>query len=346
MQSESNITVALWLLLCCVMIFAMVILGGATRLTHSGLSIVEWEPITGFLPPLTETLWQSTFEKYQQYPEFQKLNRDMDLAGFKSIFWLEFLHRLWGRIIAIVFLGGFIFFLVRGTLRRTITLKLIVIFIFGALQGVLGWFMVKSGLADRPDISQYRLVAHLGLAVLLYGWIFWVALGILFPIPHNLPPNRHLRRLGHTTTALGILIFITILSGGFVAGTDAGFYYNTFPLMGESWIPPKLFILQPIAKNFFENIVTIQFTHRVLAILTLLSVSLLWLSAFPVVVTRRGRLALHCLLASALLQVSLGITTLLLIVPIPIALVHQGGALIMLTIALWTRHELHPAFSK
>jgi len=336
-SDTGSYAVAIWLFACAIMIFVMVVLGGVTRLTHSGLSMVEWKPATGFLPPMTELVWQETFEKYQQYPEFKIKNPDMDLAGFKSIFWLEFIHRVWGRSIGIVFFVPFMFFLLKKKLDRKLIPKLITMFILGALQGVLGWFMVKSGLSDRPDVSQYRLTAHLIFAFFLYGWILWTALGLLFPKPHAFKQSLHIYK--GFLSALILLLVIAIVSGVFVAGTDAGFIYNTFPLMGESFVPKDLFIFDPWIKNFFENVVTIQFTHRVLTILIFVAIVGFWFKTLNQKLPGRTRISLHCLLATVILQVTLGISTLLLVVPVPLAASHQAGALILLTAMLWVRHE-------
>ena len=330
--------VAIWLFICAIMIFVMVVLGGITRLTHSGLSMVEWKPVTGFLPPTTELVWQDTFKKYQQYPEFRIKNPDMDLAEFKSIFWLEFIHRIWGRSIGIVFFVPFMFFLLRRKLDKKLIPKLITMFILGGLQGVLGWFMVKSGLSDRPDVSQYRLTAHLIFAFLLYGWILWTALGLLFPKPHSFK-QQAIGAYKYFISSLTLLLVIAITSGGFVAGTDAGFIYNTFPLMGDTFIPKDLFALDPWFRNFFENVVNIQFTHRLLTILVFVSVVGFWLKTLNQEFPQRTQIALHCLLAAVILQVTLGISTLLLVVPVPLAASHQAGALVLLTTMLWARHE-------
>ena len=335
--STNSSAVAIWLFICAIMIFVMVVLGGVTRLTHSGLSMVEWKPATGFLPPMTELVWQDTFEKYQQYPEFKIKNPDMDLAGFKSIFWLEFIHRVWGRSIGIVFFVPFMFFLLKRKLDRKLIPKLITMFILGGLQGVLGWFMVKSGLSDRPDVSQYRLTAHLIFAFFLYGWILWTALGLIFPKPHAI--KQSLYRYKGFLSALTFLLVIAIMSGGFVAGTDAGFIYNTFPLMGDTLLPKDLFVFDPWFKNFFENVVTIQFTHRLLTMLIFILVVGFWLKTLKQELPNRTRIALHCLLAAVILQVTLGISTLLLAVPVPLAAAHQAGALVLLTAMLWARFE-------
>lgn len=330
--------VAIWLVVCAVMIFVMVVIGGVTRLTESGLSMVEWKPLTGFLPPMSETVWQETFEKYQQYPEFKIKNPDMDLHGFKSIFWLEFIHRVWGRTIGLVFFVPFMFFLFTKKLDRKLIPKLLALFILGGLQGAMGWFMVTSGLSDRPDVSQYRLSAHLIFAFLLYGWILWIVLDLVFPRPHTFK-QVSIRLYQHAITALTLLLVITIVSGGFVAGTDAGFIYNTYPLMGDSLLPKDLFMLKPLVINFFENIVTIQFTHRLLTMLVFVTVIVFWFKSLRLQLPDRTRTALHCLLATVILQMTLGISTLLMAVPVALGASHQGGALLLLSVMLWVRHE-------
>jgi heme a synthase len=333
---QASRPIVVWLFICCAMIVAIVILGGVTRLTHSGLSIVEWKPLAGVLPPLSQADWETAFRHYQHYPEYKKLNPDMTLGGFKAIFWLEYLHRLWGRLIGLVFLLPLFYFLVKGWIGKALLPRLIIMLVLGGLQGVLGWYMVMSGLVDRPDVSQYRLTAHLGLAFLIYGYIFWVALGLLHPQPHY-GDWRGLRR---AVGGLLGLIFITVLSGGFVAGLDAGFAYNTFPLMGGRLIPQGLFSLEPLPRNLFEDLTTVQFNHRSLAILSVLTTASVWIGSLTVSLPRRTRLALHTLMAAAVGQVALGIATLLWVVPLPLAVAHQAGALVLFTATLWALHEL------
>jgi len=324
--------VAYWLFACCAMVFVMIVLGGVTRLTHSGLSMVEWKPLTGWLPPMNEAEWQRTFARYQHYPEFQQLNRDMTLAGFKSIFWLEFIHRVWGRTIGLVFAVPFLYFaFVRG-LQRPLLLRLLAVFTLGAMQGVLGWYMVMSGLDERPDVSQYRLSAHLGLAFLLYGYMLWLALDLL---GRSRPASGRAPAL-----AVFALVSVTVLSGGFVAGTDAGFAYNTFPLMGGRLVPEHLFAMQPLPRNFFENIATVQFTHRLLAIGTGLAALGLWLAALRRPATEEAaRVPAHVLAAAVVVQITLGISTLLLAVPVPLAAAHQAGGVMLFSAALWVLHS-------
>ena len=327
--------IALWLFVLCAMVFIMVVLGGVTRLTNSGLSMVEWRPVSGWLPPMDQSAWEDIFTKYRRHPEFVEINPDMDLAGFKSIFWLEFIHRLWGRAMGVVFVLPFLYFVFRGWVDRRLAPRLVIIFILGGLQGVLGWYMVKSGLVDRPDVSQYRLTAHLGAAVVIYGYMLWLALGLL-------RQGGQTRRHPLAALAVGIagLVFLTILSGGFVAGLDAGFAYNTFPLMDGELIPGDLFDSDPAYLSFFEDITTVQFNHRVLALAVFGVVAVFWLKARDLALEPRRRLAVHALAAAVAMQVVLGISTLLLFIPVPLAVAHQAGALVVFTAALWTAWEL------
>jgi len=315
------------------LIFAMVMLGGATRLTHSGLSIVDWNPIMGVVPPLSLEEWESTFEKYKQFPEYQKVNKGMSLDEFKSIFWYEYGHRLLGRSIGMVFLLPFLFFLFARKIKPGLTPKLIVMFLLGGLQGVLGWYMVKSGLVDNPRVSQYRLTAHLGAAVLIYGYIFWVAFGLLSEKVFS-ATAAEVSRYRTMAILITVVIVLMILTGGFVAGTRAGFVFNTFPLMYDNFVPPGLFAMEPAYINLFENVATIQFNHRIIAYTLIALVLFFWFSIYKNAVTSRLRFTAHLLLAMLVIQVSLGISTLLLVVPVPLAVAHQGGALVLFTVSL------------
>lgn len=330
--------VGYWLLIMCAMVLVMVILGGVTRLTHSGLSIVIWEPITGWLPPLTIDEWQDLFLLYKETPEFKKINYGMSLDDFKSIFWLEYFHRLWGRIIGLAFLLPFFYFLLRGWISRSLASKLIFIFMLGMAQGVLGWFMVQSGLSDRPDVSQYRLTAHLAVAIILYAYLFWIALGELYDQTMEksiISPN--LRRLA---VANFLWLFFTMLAGGLVAGLDAGFTYNTFPLMDGKLIPDGLFENSPVYINFFENIITVQFAHRLMAIVSVILVASLWWQARKEIASILDLWPFHVLITIVILQFFLGVATLLLVVPIHLAAGHQLGAFLSLTACLWALDKL------
>ena len=288
----------------------MVVLGGVTRLTGSGLSMADWRPLMGWLPPFSDIQWQRVFDLYQQTPEFLKVNSHMDVSAFKGIFWLEFLHRLLGRMIGIVFLLPLIFFLVKGYIKAAEWPKYSLMFVLGGLQGVLGWYMVKSGLVDNPHVSQYRLSAHLSAAFLIYAYMFWVAMSLLFPASGE---QRH--PWYRKSLAVTVLTSVTIISGGFVAGLKAGKIYNTFPLMGDDWIPPGTMALEPFWRNFFENMTTVQLDHRVLAISTFVVIIGFWVKARKADLPARSRPAVNALLHTAIFQVALGISTLLMSVP-------------------------------
>ncbi len=334
--------VGLWLLACCAMILAMAVIGAITRLTESGLSIMEWAPLTGALPPLSDAEWRRLFDLYRQIPEYQQVNRGMSLAEFRTIFWWEYVHRLWGRLIGIVFAVPFVWFWLRGRLPRGLAPHLLAALALGALQGGLGWFMVASGFAERVDVSQYRLVLHLGLAVVIYAYLLVLALRLLQPQPATSPdPAAPALRRG--LAWLAGLIFLTLLSGGFVAGLNAGLIYNSFPLMDGRLVPEDYLALSPWPLNLFENVAAVQFNHRVLALLSLTAASGLWLAARRLDLAGGARLASDLVLLVACAQVGLGIATLLLVVPIPLAALHQAGAIILLSACLWARHLVRPS---
>lgn len=339
-QRHHDRIIAGWLLLCCLLIFAMVVLGGVTRLTGSGLSMVEWDPIFGIVPPLNDTEWEEVFAKYRTSPEYQKINMHMDVHDFKSIYWLEFAHRLLGRTIGTVFLLPLLYFLWRGWVRRPLVPKLIAMFVLGGLQGGLGWYMVASGLVDNPHVSHYRLTAHLLAAFLIYGFILWVALDLLQPRPAAGLSAEGGRRAGPYAGVIAFLALITLTigSGGLVAGLKAGHAYNTFPLMDGRLVPEAIFLLEPRWHNFVENIATVQFDHRLLATLVLAAALLLWFKSLRMPPRLRRRA--HLLLAWVGVQVALGISTLLLHVPVALASMHQAGALVLFTLTLYLLHGM------
>jgi cytochrome c oxidase assembly protein subunit 15 len=328
--------VAIWLLLCCALLLAMVVVGGVTRLTHSGLSITEWQPIVGTLPPISDEDWRIAFEKYQATPEYQQVNRGMGIDSFKQIFWWEYFHRLLGRAIGVAFLLPYLWFLVRKRIPSGYGVALLAIFALGGLQGALGWYMVASGLVDDPRVSPLRLTAHLGLAVAIFGCMFWVALSLLQPRADA--ATHGLRRFAF---ALCALVYVMILAGGLVAGTRAGFAYNSFPLMNGRLAPAGLFELEPWYLNFVTNVTTVQFDHRLLAWILALAIPLFWwrTRVAPGMV-ERGRLAADLLLAMLLVQFTLGAATLLLVVPLALAAAHQAGAVLLFAAALHTAHTL------
>lgn len=330
-RGSSTTAVQAWLVILCAMVFIMVLLGGATRLTDSGLSMVEWQPLT-VLPPMNDAAWQAEFDKYQASPEFLHKNTHMTVAEFKGIFWLEYIHRLWGRLIGAVVLVPLLWFAARGALDRALTVRMAGLFVLGGAQGVLGWYMVRSGLNAVPEVSQYRLAAHLGLAVVLYGALVWTALTYR-------QPGGSLTCDGRRAGLLAGLAFVTIGSGAFVAGLDAGLTYNTFPLMDGSLVPRGLGALDPWWRNMFDNVTTVQFQHRVLAVTTVGAAVILRLFLIGRLRSARQRAAADFMVAAVLLQLGLGIGTLLLVVPVPLAVAHQGGALLVLTALVWLMAE-------
>ncbi len=328
-------SVVRWLVLVAAMIFIMVVLGGLTRLTESGLSMVEWKPLSGWLPPMSTADWQTLFHKYQATPQFKKEFPDLTLAGFKSIFWLEFIHRVWGRLIGVVFFVGFVYLLVRRRLSLAMTPHLIVLFVLGGLQGALGWYMVASGLVDRPSVSHFRLAAHLGTAILIYVYTLWFMFGLVAPRSDEHEPNG----LRSAARIVFLLIALTVVYGAFTAGLDAGKIYNTFPLMGGRWVPADYLTLPGFFTNVVSNPVAVQFNHRVLAILTLTSVFLLWLAAMIRAEQPGVRGAASLLLLAVMIQAGLGITTLLLAVPVWLGVLHQAWAMVVITCAVWLAHS-------
>lgn len=337
---ENDRAIARWLLICAALIFVMVILGGVTRLTGSGLSMVKWHPIHGAVPPLTEQEWQEEFSHYQQSPEFQKINQDMTVDGFRQIFYLEYAHRMLGRLIGLVFLIPFLYFFFSKRIKPGLTPKLIIMFLLGGLQGLLGWYMVKSGLVDNPHVSQYRLTAHLLSAIIIYAFILWTAMGLMntnLPVTRNHSLYPGFRRAVHY---LMLLLVTTIISGGFVAGLKAGLIFNTFPQMGDSWVPDGLFVLSPVYLNFFENMVTVQFDHRVLTLTTATLCLIYWLNAKRYRFDPATATSFNLVALMVLVQVTLGISTLLLHVPVWLAASHQAGALLLFTALLINMHKL------
>ncbi len=331
--------IAIWLLSCCALVFAMVVVGGVTRLTDSGLSIVEWQPIVGTMPPITQADWDVLLEKYRATPQYQQVNKGMSVDEFKSIFWWEYFHRLLGRLIGLVFFVPFVYFLIKKQIDRPLGIKLTGIFILGGLQGFMGWYMVMSGLVNDPHVSQYRLTAHLGLAFVIFATILWVALDVLSPVSAE-SRNDKVLRLRRFAFGLSTLIFIMVLSGGFVAGIRAGLTYNTFPLMNGHLIPPDLFVLEPWYRNFFDNMTTVQFDHRLIAWTLAFLVPMFWYQSRQVNLSATTRLACHLFLLMLTIQISLGIATLLHVVPIPLAASHQGGAVLLFAASLWVSHRL------
>lgn len=328
--------IAIWLLVCCGFVAALVLVGGWTRLTNSGLSMVEWRPVTGFIPPLSEAAWMAEFQAYQQTPEFRLVHSHFGLEEFKTIYWFEFTHRLLGRLTGLVFAVPLAWFLARRAVTGRLTLRLLGLLVLGGLQGFIGWWMVKSGLVDRPDVSAIRLAVHLGMAFLLFSALLWTALDVRAS-PGVAAPRPWLGRL-----AIGLWVFalVTAISGALVAGLDGGFTYNTFPLMGDRLVPAGLLAMRPVYLNPFENPVTAQFNHRLLA-MTLVAAGVgSWLLARRLGVAGEARRAANALAIAVLVQASLGVATLLSVVWLPLASAHQLGALVLLGLTTWLAHSL------
>jgi cytochrome c oxidase assembly protein subunit 15 len=336
-QTSSLRAVRVWLVVVAVMIALMVLVGGATRLTESGLSITEWKPVTGALPPLGERQWEQAFEAYKQIPQYRTLNAGMKLSEFKTIFWWEWSHRLLGRVIGMVYLLPFLFFLWRGGMSAELKRRLWLIFGLGALQGAVGWWMVASGLSERTEVSQYRLATHLVLALLIFAAIVWTLRRL-----GERAPLAVLARLKVTSGALLALTFVQLYLGALVAGLRAGLVYNTWPDIDGAFIPAgeRLWFETPWWHNLFENALTVQFEHRMTAYALF---GLAVFHAFDAVRARAGSAAVNgafWLVAAVTLQAMLGILTLLNQVPIALALAHQAVAMLVLTLAVMQAERL------
>jgi len=334
-RAPATTAVVVWLFVCAFMVFAMIIVGGLTRLTQSGLSMVEWQPVSGVIPPLSLEAWQLEFDLYKQSPEYLLVNEGMSIAEFKKIFWMEYAHRVFGRVIGLVFLLPFLFFVIRGYVKGRQIAGLLILFIVGGLQGLLGWYMVKSGLVDNPQVSQYRLTAHLSLAVVLYGALVWSGLSFAGRRYSNSKAP-----LAVGAGFIGVLLIsaigLMIVSGGFMAGTHAGRVYNTFPLIDGSLWPANMWQMQPGWRNLFENVITIQVMHRSFAVLSLLITLLMWWRCRNSDAATLSRV----LLVAVLAQAGLGVATLLYKVPVPLAAIHQAGAVVVLSFSLLLVHRI------
>ena len=317
----------------------MVIIGGATRLTRSGLSMVEWHPISGIIPPLTDTAWKTEFDKYQQYPEYQKLNQGMTLPQFKFIFFWEYVHRLIGRLLGVFFIIPFAYFLIKKKLNPPIMKKLLFMFVLGGLQGLYGWYMVKSGLIDNPHVSHYRLAGHLLLAFGLMAYILWVSLIIN---KERFTPSTayNKEKLSPVLNWILAVIVIQIIYGAFTAGLKAGYGWNTFPKMAGEWIPGGLLPLSPWYLNLIEHNFTVQFIHRMLGWILCLLIPSFWRFCKGFVLNEHQKKALDWLLWTILIQFGLGIFTLILVVPVWLGVMHQAGALLLFMTAVYNRFLL------
>jgi cytochrome c oxidase assembly protein subunit 15 len=327
--------VIIWLSAGCIMIYLMVVIGGMTRLTHSGLSMVEWSP-TGSLPPMNEAQWNIQFEKYKQSPEYILLNTDYTLDDFKSIFWWEYSHRLIGRLIGFVFLLPFFWFLVRKKFPPGFGKKAVILLALGGLQGLLGWYMVKSGLVKNPHVSHYRLAAHLITAFITFGFTFWFMLDLMYPVKEN----NSARKLKSTAITLLLVVILQIIYGAFMAGLRAGYGYSTFPKMGDQWVPDEITILEPAWINFFEGQAGVQFVHRYIAYLVVILVLFIYFRSRRIELHALQKRLINGLLIIVTLQFLLGVFTLLYHVPVSIAVLHQTGAFFLFSTTIFLIHRL------
>ena len=334
-SNDDTRAIGRWLALWAVMIALLVLIGGATRLTESGLSITEWQPVSGVIPPLNDSAWTAEFAKYRAIPQYELLNHGMSLAEFKTIFLWEYLHRLWARLLGVALAIPFLWFAPRGRVPRDLWPRLTGLLVLLGLQGALGWWMVKSGLSGRMEVSQYRLAAHLLAALLLYAFTVWMAADLMGPRQER-AVNAD-RALSTGLAALAWLVPFTAASGAFVAGLRAGKIYNTFPLMGGALVPPGYGQLTPWWRNLFENPSAVQFNHRVIAMATFALAIWVWYRGRRSSNPRMQR-ASRLVLAAAFLQVALGIATLLLAVPVVLGVAHQAGAVLLFTAALLALH--------
>jgi len=335
-MKKDNKKVFYWLLTGCVLIFIMVVVGGITRLTHSGLSISNYKLISGTIPPMNEVEWQEAFDLYKQYPEYQKLNNHFTLQNFKDIYFWEWLHRVIGRFIGVVFFIPFLYFLIKKQLTNPTIKKAIVLLILGGFQGFLGWYMVKSGLVDRPDVSHYRLAAHLTTAFITFAYTFWVALDIIYPNKKVI--EKQLRNFIRIT--LGVLI-LQIIYGAFVAGLDAGFIHNHWPMMSEGkFMHETVYIEQsPIIKNFIEGKSGVQFVHRILAYIVVVLILVIWNKTRKKHLTKDQKNGVNALLLLVGIQFLLGVLTIIMQVPVWLGVAHQIGAFFLLTATTFVLHR-------
>ncbi|XP_076884693.1 heme A synthase COX15-like isoform X2 [Bidens hawaiensis] len=339
--------IGIWLFASAAWVFSMVILGGVTRLTRSGLSMTDWN-FTGSLPPLSDEDWLIEFEKYKQSVEFKRVNRGMSIDDFKFIYWMEYMHRMWGRALGVMFALPFSYFIRKGYINICLGVRLAGLFALGGGQGLIGWWMVKSGLEEppseysQPRVSPYRLAAHLTSAFAIYCGLFWTALTVVMPEPptESMAWVKGASKVKRLALPVGIIVGITAISGAFVAGNDAGRAFNTFPKMGDSWVPEDVLSMKPLIRNFFENTATVQLDHRILATATLASICGLWWSTRRVDLHPAVRSLIGSTVGMAALQVTLGISTLLSYVPVSLGTAHQAGALTLLTFMLLLNHTL------
>ena len=333
--NAKNRLLGFWLVWVAFLVFLMILLGGVTRLTGSGLSMVDWKPLMGVLPPMNEGDWVELFEKYKLFPEYRLKNFGIELKEFKLIFWFEYAHRVLGRLIGVVFIVPFLYFFLKKRISKRNLAIFSGIFFLGSLQGLLGWFMVQSGLQNEPEVSQYRLAAHFALAVMIYLALLWNSFSMFYPIKFGFIKVIKSDPLVFFITCL---TFVVMISGAFMAGTNAGLSYNTFPYMDGKIVPEGIFQMQPWSKNFFENITTIQFFHRIMAISLLVVIFLLWIKHLKDVLSNFF-LDYNLLFLAAIFQFCIGVITLLMVVPLPLGVLHQFGSIVLITAGIFALHN-------
>jgi heme a synthase len=329
-----------WLWSIAGMTFLVLIVGGITRLTQSGLSIVDWDPIMGVVPPLTDAQWQEAFDRYRQFPEYQQLRRGMSLEEFQFIFFWEWFHRVVARAIGVVFLVPFLFFWARGYFNRGVAGRALLLFGLGAAQGVMGWLMVASGLVDRPSVSHYRLAAHLSLAFIIFGYAVWLARELAVGATRETVTAGARRLMGRGLAAVGVLLGLQVVWGAFVAGLKAGLYHNTFPLMDGRLVPHTLLFLEPAAVNFVQNPIAVQWTHRVLGTVLAATVIVLFFQVLRAGADRASRRLNWTLLGLMALQYVLGVLTLTYFVPVTLGVIHQAMAMVIFGVWIWWIHHV------
>ena len=335
-MKKDNKKVIYWLLTGCVLIFIMVVVGGITRLTHSGLSISNYKLISGTLPPMNEMEWQEAFDLYKQYPEYQKLHNHFGLEEFKDIYFWEWLHRFIGRMIGLVFFIPFVYFLIKKQLSKSTIKKSLILMVLGGFQGFLGWWMVKSGLVDRPNVSHYRLAVHLTTAFITFAYTFWVAMDLMFPNTKDI--DKKLRNLIRWGVAV---LLLQIIYGAFVAGLDAGFIHNHWPMMSEGKLMHETVYteINPVYKNFIEGRSGVQFVHRTLAYVVVIFILVIWYKAKRLSLTEFQNKGINWLLILVGVQFLLGVLTIMLAVPVWLGVLHQVGAFFLLTAMTFTLHR-------
>ena len=324
-MKREDISVIIWLIAGCLLVFMMVIVGGITRLTDSGLSMVDWNLFSGAIPPINQAEWIETFNQYKQYPEYQKQNFMFTLSEFKTIFFWEYIHRILGRFIGIVFIVPFIYFLIKKRLSKSLIIECSILLFMGGTQGAIGWWMVKSGLVNNPDVSHFRLATHLITAFLTFSYTFWVALKLIYPSKKSYNTSLY-----NSSIMLMLVVIIQIIYGAFVAGLDAGKVYNSWPKMDDKWIAESVYAMEPFWSNFINGIAGVQFVHRTFAFVVVGLIIYIYYQSKKYTLLKTENIAINLLIVTVFFQMILGIITLVMGVPLWLGVLHQVGAFILL----------------